>query len=260
MRILFIGDIVGSPGRKMIFDHLARLISEHNIDFVIANGENTSAGFGLNQRNYRELVDCGIDCFTMGNHTWDNKEIYRFIENETRIVRPANYAPNMPGVGWREFDVAGRRLIVTNLIGRVYMTPFDCPFRTMQALLKEWQADDAAIFVDIHAEATSEKLALGFYLDGQVAAIVGTHTHVQTNDARILPKGSGYLSDAGMTGPRDSILGVDKDIIIERFLSGVSPRFEVANGDLQFNGVVYDIGDDNKCQGVELINFWQPAL
>ena len=260
MRILFIGDIVGAQGRRMVLEHLPRLLDEYAIDFTIANGENCSGGFGLNQKNFRELVDCGIDAFTMGNHMWDNRDIYNFIDHEERLVRPANFPPSLPGRGWQQYQVAGQKLIVANVVGRVFMTAFDCPFRTMDAILQENAAEDATIFVDIHAEATSEKMALGWYLDGRVAAVVGTHTHIQTNDARILPRGTGYLTDAGMTGPRDSILGVELEIIIGRFLTGVSPRFEVASGDLQFNGVIFDIGPDHKTQKMELLNFWQPAL
>lgn len=260
MRILFIGDIVGAQGRRMVLEHLPRLLDEYAIDFTIANGENCSGGFGLNQKNFRELVDCGIDAFTMGNHMWDNRDIYNFIDNEERLVRPANFPPSLPGRGWQQYQVAGQKLIVANVVGRVFMTAFDCPFRTMDAILQENAVEDVAIFVDIHAEATSEKMALGWYLDGRVASVVGTHTHIQTNDARILPRGTGYLTDAGMTGPRDSILGVEREIIIGRFLTGVSPRFEVASGDLQFNGVIFDIGPDHKTQKMELLNFWQPAL
>ena len=260
MRILFIGDIVGAQGRRMVLEHLPRLLDEYAIDFTIANGENCSGGFGLNQKNFRELGDCGIDAFTMGNHMWDNRDIYNFIDNEERLVRPANFPPSLPGRGWQQYQVAGQKLIVANVVGRVFMTAFDCPFRTMDAILQENAVEDVAIFVDIHAEATSEKMALGWYLDGRVAAVVGTHTHIQTNDARILPRGTGYLTDAGMTGPRDSILGVEREIIIGRFLTGVSPRFEVASGDLQFNGVIFDIGPDHKTQKMELLNFWQPAL
>ena len=260
MRILFIGDIVGAQGRRMVLEHLPRLRDEYAIDFTIANGENCSGGFGLNQKNFRELVDCGIDAFTMGNHMWDNRDIYNFIDHEERLVRPANFPPSLPGRGWQQYQVAGQKLIVANVVGRVFMTAFDCPFRTMDAILQENAVEDVAIFVDIHAEATSEKMALGWYLDGRVAAVVGTHTHIQTNDARILPRGTGYLTDAGMTGPRDSILGVEREIIIGRFLTGVSPRFEVASGDLQFNGVIFDIGPDHKTQKMELLNFWQPAL
>ena len=260
MRILFIGDIVGAQGRRMVLEHLPRLLDEYAIDFTIANGENCSGGFGLNQKNFRELVDCGIDAFTMGNHMWDNQDIYNFIDNEERLVRPANFPPSLPGRGWQQYQVAGQKLIVANVVGRIFMTAFDCPFRTMDAILQENAVEDVAIFVDIHAEATSENMALGWYLDGRVAAVVGTHTHIQTNDARILPRGTGYLTDAGMTGPRDSILGVEREIIIGRFLTGVSPRFEVASGDLQFNGVIFDIGPDHKTQKMELLNFWQPAL
>lgn len=260
MNILFIGDIVGGPGRHMLQDNLGRIIDDNDIDFVIANGENASNGFGLNQRDLRELADCGIDAFTMGNHTWDNKDIYNYIENEKRLVRPANLPPGTPGKGWRQFDVKGRKLVIANVLGRTFMTPFDCPFRTMDAILKEIDRKDAVIFVDIHAETTSEKIAMGWYLDGRVTAVVGTHTHVQTNDGRVLDHGTGYLTDAGMTGPRDSVLGVDKDIILSRYLTGVNPRFEVAHGDLQLNGVIFRINDDNTTKSVETVNIWQPAL
>lgn len=260
MRILFIGDIVGAQGRRMVLEHLPRLLAEYAIDFTIANGENCSGGFGLNQKNFRELVDCGVDAFTMGNHMWDNKDIYNFIGHEGRLVRPANFPPSLPGCGCQQYQVNGRKLVVANVVGRVFMTAFDCPFRTMDAILSELKREDASIFVDIHAEATSEKMALGWYLDGRVSAIVGTHTHIQTNDPRILPRGTGYLTDAGMTGPRDSVLGVDKEIIIGRFLTGISPRFETASGDLQFNGVIFELGENNQTEKIELVNFWQPSL
>lgn len=163
MRILFIGDIVGAQGRRMVLEHLPRLLDEYAIDFTIANGENCSGGFGLNQKNFRELVDCGIDAFTMGNHMWDNRDIYNFIDHEERLVRPANFPPSLPGRGWQQYQVAGQKLIVANVVGRVFMTAFDCPFRTMDAILQENAVEDVAIFVDIHAEATSEKMALGWY-------------------------------------------------------------------------------------------------
>jgi 2',3'-cyclic-nucleotide 2'-phosphodiesterase len=262
MRILFIGDIVGRPGRKMVFDNLPRLIEEKNIDFTIANGENASGGFGLSERNFQELVDCGIDAFTMGNHIWDNSEIYNYIGETPRLVRPANYPATDPGRVYQEFAVKDERLVVTNIVGSIYMTPvYDNPFQVIDALLKQLPSRaEAAIFVDFHAEATSEKMAMGWFLDGRISALVGTHTHIQTNDARLLPRGSGYLTDAGMTGPRDSVLGVDKDIIVNRFLTGVSPRFETADGDIQFNGVVFDIGPDHQARAVEPLNFWQPGF
>ncbi|MDO4581115.1 MAG: TIGR00282 family metallophosphoesterase [Bacillota bacterium] len=260
MRLLFIGDIYGAPGRKMVIEHLPRLLAEKQIDFTIANGENCSGGFGINRRLLHELTDIGVDAFTMGNHTWDNKEIFSFIDSEPNIVRPANYPPGTPGRGWRLFEIKGRKLLLCNIIGRVFMPSFDCPFRSMDAIIRLEEAADAAIFVDFHAEATSEKVALGWYLDGRVAAMVGTHTHIQTNDARILPRGSGYITDAGMTGPRDSVLGVEREIIVQRFLTGVSPRFEAAAGDLQFNGIIFDIDERGKCAALEVINFWEPSL
>lgn len=260
MRILFIGDIVSEAGRKMVTIHLPRLIGEKGIDFTIANGENVSGGFGMNRRHFRELTECGVDAFTMGNHIWDNKDIYNYIDQEIRLVRPANYPPGRPGAGWREYCVGRRKLVIANIVGRIFMPAFDCPFRAMDVLLKTWSREQAAIFVDFHAEATSEKMAMGWYLDGRVSALVGTHTHIQTNDSRILPRGTGYLTDAGMTGPRDSVLGVEKEIIIERFLTGVSPRFEPAGGDIQLNGAIFEIGIDNRTEAIELVNFWEPAL
>lgn len=258
MRLLFIGDIEGGPGRHMVVQHLPRLQEELEIDFTIANGENASNGFGMNYACFKELHEIGIDAFTMGNHTWDNKDIYNFIDKEPALIRPANYAPQMPGVGVAEFAVLGKRLRVINLIGRIYLQPQDCPFRKLDDILRESTADWT--FVDFHAEATSEKMAMAWYADGRISALAGTHTHVQTADARVFPRGTGYITDAGMTGPRDSVLGVNKDIVIERFLTGISPRFETANGDLQLNAVVFDLLDDGKCASVTPVNFWQPSL
>jgi len=259
MKVLFIGDIVGAPGRKILQQKLPQIQDEYDIDFTIANGENATNGFGLNRQSFKELHACGVDMFTMGNHTWDNKDIYNFIDQESRLVRPANYHSSLPGKGWQEIEVNGQRIAVVNLVGRIYMPAHDCPFATMDRVLGEI-GSGAWVFVDIHAEATSEKIALGWYLDGRVTAVVGTHTHVQTNDGRVLPRGTGYLTDAGMTGPRDSVLGVDKDIIIQKFRTGFSPRFEPAHGDLQFNGVVFDIDDKGKCRSVETVNFWEPSF
>ncbi len=260
MRILFIGDIVGAPGRRMVLDRLPQLLEERAVDFTIANGENVTNGNGINRQSFDELVACGVDCFTMGNHIWDNKDIYHFIDREPRLVRPANFHPSRPGAAWQRFQVGGESLIVTNLVGRIFMPPVDCPFAAMDRLLKEWGPDPGAIFLDFHAEATSEKMAMGWYLDGRISAMVGTHTHIQTNDPRVLPRGTGYLTDAGMTGPRDSVLGVEKEIILERFRTGFSPRFQTATGDLQFNGVLFDLGPDHRCTKVETVNFWQPSL
>ena len=258
MRLLFIGDIIGAPGRHMVLEHLPRLLEEKKIDFTVANGENMANGFGINRNSFEEMHAAGVDAFTMGNHTWDNKDIFNMIDKETTLIRPANYAPNLPGVGDRSYTVKGKRLRVINLIGRVFLPPQDCPFRTLDRLLKEDTADWT--FLDFHAEATSEKVAMGWYADGRISGMAGTHTHIQTADCRVLPRGTGYITDAGMTGPRDSVLGVDKEIILERFLTGLSPRFEVANGDLQFNGAVYDFAESGTCTAVEALNFWQPSL
>ena len=260
MKILFIGDIIGSPGRHMVVENLPRLIDEYAIDFTVANGENSAAGFGITRKIFRELADCGVDAFTMGNHVWDNKDIFTFIDDEPCLIRPANLPQSNPGCGMRSFEVNGQRLLVANIIGRVYLPACDCPFRAIDRLLKEQATDTPFVFVDFHAEATSEKMAMGWYLDGRISAMVGTHTHIQTADARILPQGSGYITDAGMTGPRDSVLGVDKDIIVNRFLTGLPARFETAHGDLQFNGIVFDLDDNGRCRDLQTINFWQPAL
>ncbi|MEG1661912.1 MAG: TIGR00282 family metallophosphoesterase [Clostridiales bacterium] len=260
MKILFIGDIVGSPGRRMVLEHLNRLIEEYEIDFIIANGENSAAGFGITKKILGELHDCGVDAFTMGNHTWDNKDIFNFIDGEQKLLRPANLPEDLPGQGWRFFEVAGQKLLIINLLGRVFLPACDCPFRMADRLLKEYGHQTPYIFVDFHGEATSEKMAMGWYLDGRVSAVVGTHTHVQTADGRILPKGTGYITDVGMCGPRDSILGVEKEIIIERFLRGLPARFETAQGDLQFNGVIVDLDQQGKCQQLLPLNFWQPGL
>ena len=258
MRLLFIGDVVGAPGRRMVQEHLPRLIEEEQVDFTVANGENAANGFGINRRAFEELHACGVDCLTMGNHTFDNKDIYNFIDREPALLRPANYAPGVPGCGCRVYPVLGKRLRVINLIGRVFMGPADCPFRALDALLAEEEAEWT--LVDMHAEATSEKVAMGWYCDGRVSAVVGTHTHVPTADARLLHRGTGYVTDAGMTGPRDSVLGVEREIILERFRTGFSPRFETASGDLQFNSVLFDLQDDGSCSKVRRLDLWQPSL
>ena len=258
MRILFIGDIIAKPGRRMVERHLPRLQREYAVDFTIANGENAAGGFGLNRAAFRDLHELGVDAFTMGNHTWANKELEQFIEGEKRIVRPGNLsAKPLPGAWYQYYKVGEAELLVANLIGRIFMQPAECPFAALDNLLQESRGRTPFIFLDFHAEATSEKMALGWYADGRISAMVGTHTHIQTNDARILPRGAGYVTDAGMTGPRDSVLGVEKEIIINKFIRQHSRRFEPAEGDLQFNGVLFDLADDGRCRTVELINFWE---
>jgi metallophosphoesterase (TIGR00282 family) len=238
-RILFIGDIVGSVGRKAVKEQLPHLINEHRPDFVIANGENVAAGKGITRPMANELFGMGVHLLTMGNHTWDQKEIFQFIDEESRIIRPANFPNGVPGNGYCTIKVKGQELTVINLQGRTFMPTIDCPFQKVDEILKKVRSK--LIFVDFHAEATSEKLAMGWYLDGRVSAIVGTHTHVQTNDARMFTKGTAYITDVGMTGPRDGILGVAKDIVIQRFLNQLPARFTIDEGKYHLNAVCVDL-------------------
>jgi hypothetical protein len=246
MHILFIGDIFGRPGRNIVKDRLPGLVKDHAIDLVIANGENSAGGFGITGALAEDLFDLGIDVITTGNHIWDKREIIDYFQSADgnqhsparRLLRPANYAPHLPGWGvyeGRKNDVA---YAVINLQGRVFMASNDDPFRVADQLLKEIQAK--VIFVDVHAEATSEKLALGWYLDGRVTAVVGTHTHIPTADEQVMPGGTAYITDVGMTGPYDSVIGVQKEMIIARFLNNMPARFEAATGDVRLCAVVID--------------------
>ena len=246
MRILMIGDIVGRPGRRAILENLNELRREMNIDFVIANGENAAAGHGITKEIAKQLFNAGVDVFTMGNHVWNKKEIFDYIEKEKRLLRPANYPPGTPGAGYQLYETKkGVTIGVVNVSGRIYMQELDCPFRTMDHILKQLQDQTNLIFVDFHAEATSEKVAMGWYLDGKVTAICGTHTHVQTADERILPNGTAYITDIGMTGPRDSVIGVTTEIVLEKFITQMPRRFEVADTTYQLNAVVIDVNPDN---------------
>ena len=260
MKILFIGDVVGGSGRRVLEKHLRSLQHKHDIDFTVANGENAAGGAGINKKAYQELLDYGVDAFTMGNHVWDNKDIFNFIDQGAKIVRPANLPAVSPGAGCAVFQAGEVSVALINLLGRVFMPGVDCPFLTADRLIKELSAQTPYIIVDMHAEATSEKMALGWYLDGRVSAVLGTHTHIQTNDARLLPKGSGYITDVGMTGPRDSVLGVDKDAVIRRFITHLPTRFEPAAGDIQFNGIILDLHPGGSCRGIEVLNFVEPSF
>jgi 2',3'-cyclic-nucleotide 2'-phosphodiesterase len=244
MRILFIGDIFGRPGRNIVKDRLAGLVRDHAIDLVIANGENSAAGFGITGALAEDLFELGIDVITTGNHVWDKREIIDYFQmadgNEhsmaRRLLRPANYAPDLPGWGVYEGRKNDVPYAVINLQGRVFMAANDDPFRVADKLLKEIRAK--IIFVDMHAEATSEKLSLAWYLDGRVTVVVGTHTHIPTADERVLPGGTAYITDVGMTGPYDSVIGVQKELIIARFLNNMPARFEAATGDVRLCAVV----------------------
>lgn len=244
MRILIIGDIVGRPGRIAVKETLPDLLNEMKIDFIVANAENAAGGNGITRETALELLNCGVNVLTMGNHVWDKKEIYTFIEKEHRIVRPANYPPGTPGVGVRVFLTGDNiKVGVINLSGRIFLSNLDCPFRAADRLIEEIRRETPVIIIDFHAEATSEKIALGTYLDGRVSAVVGTHTHVQTADETILPEGTGYITDLGMTGPRNGVIGVKKELVLEKFLTQMPVRFEVAEGPYQFNAVVVDVDE-----------------
>lgn len=243
MRIMFIGDIVGSPGRDIWKTYAGRIRSKFKQQLTIVNGENAAAGKGITKKIYHELLEAGADILTMGNHTWDKKEIHDFIDEADQMVRPANFPPGTPGTGIRYMKINKHHVAVINLQGRTFMPPIDCPFQKADELIKEASKKTPIIFVDFHAEATSEKQAMAWYLDGRVSAVVGTHTHVPTADERILPQGTAYLTDAGMTGPHDGILGMEREVIINRFLTSLPGRFEVTKGREQLNGVYIDVDE-----------------
>ncbi len=254
MRIFFIGDIVGAPGRRAVEELLPQVVDRHFIDLVVANGENASGGIGITPQVAEHLLNLGVDLLTSGNHIWKHKEILPYLDETDRLLRPANYPPDTPGRGYTVIETAiGEKAAVINLEGRVFMNPLECPFRTADAILAALPPQVKIILVDMHAEATSEKLAMGWHLDGRVSAIIGTHTHVQTADERILPKGAGYISDAGMTGPINSVIGMKKEVILERFLSQRPQPFKVATQDIQLQGVVLTVNDDGRCQEISRV-------
>jgi 2',3'-cyclic-nucleotide 2'-phosphodiesterase len=244
MRILFIGDIVGSPGRQIVRERLADIVAQRQIDLVIANGENSASGFGITPRLAEELLGLGIDVLTGGNHSWDKKEIVDFMPHEPRLLRPANFPEGNVGSGLYVGTAKnGVKYAVLNLQGRVFMTPLDDPFRKADSELAKVPQDVAFVFVDMHAETTSEKIAMGWYLDGRVTAVVGTHTHVTTADEHVLPSGTAYITDVGMSGPHGGVIGMDRAGIIKKFLDGLPARFEVAGGDVQMNCVLIETDD-----------------
>lgn len=244
MRILFIGDVVGSLGREMVHDYVPKLKEKYRPQITIINGENAAAGRGITEKIYRGFLEIGAQAVTLGNHTWDNKEIFEFVEEAKYLVRPANFPDNNPGKGIVYLKMNQIEIAVTNLQGRTFMPTIDDPFLKADQLVEEARKRTPFIFVDFHGEATSEKQALGWYLDGRVSAVVGTHTHVQTADERILPGGTAYISDVGMTGPYDGILGMERDAVLKRFLTNLPVRFEVPkDGRTQLSAVVIDLDD-----------------
>lgn len=227
MRILFVGDVVGSMGREMITEYLSKLKKKHQPDFTIVNGENAASGRGITEKIYKKFLQDGADMVTMGNHTWDNREIFEFIDSSKKMVRPANFPEGTPGSGLVFGEVRGKTVAVINAQGRTFMPPLDDPFKIVDELVDEAKKKTSIIFVDFHAEATSEKQAMGWFLDGRVSAVIGTHTHVQTADNRVLPNGTAFMCDVGMTGPYDEILGMNKESVLKRFQTSLPVRFEV---------------------------------
>jgi 2',3'-cyclic-nucleotide 2'-phosphodiesterase len=259
MKILFIGDIVGKPGRRAVRELLPGIIEDRRIDFVIANCENAAAGFGVTAEIVEELYGAHIDVLTSGNHIWDKKEVIEFVDDYETLLRPANYPEGAPGRGSVVVPAPGGVPVgVLNLAGRVFMQPLDCPFRTADREIEKLKKRARVIIVDMHAEATSEKIAMGFYLDGRVTAVLGTHTHVQTADERVLPGGTAYITDVGMTGPFDSVIGIRKDSIMQRFLIQIPNKFDIAKGDVRLQGVTVEIAPDGRAIGVERLNVSLP--
>ncbi|MBM7564689.1 TIGR00282 family metallophosphoesterase [Paenibacillus sacheonensis] len=243
MNVLFIGDIVGNVGRTAVKKVLPALKSKYNPHIIIANGENAAAGRGITAAIVKELLEAGVHGITMGNHTWDNKDIFEWIDDQPRIVRPANFAPEAPGQGATVIKANGKELAIINLQGRTFLPPIDCPFRYADELIEHYQQETKNILVDFHAEATSEKIAMGWHLDGKASIVLGTHTHVQTNDDRILPNGTAYITDVGMVGPMDGVLGMEKGPVLHKFLTQLPVRFVVDEGNWHLHGISVEIDD-----------------
>jgi metallophosphoesterase (TIGR00282 family) len=256
MKVLFVGDIVGASGRRALRENLPVLKQTHRPDFILVNGENAAGGKGITRAIANEFFDLGVHAITMGNHTWDNKEIFDFIDHETRLIRPANYPVGTPGRGTVTIKSGSKELMVINLMGRTFMPPLDCPFQTLESMLANKKTK--AVIVDLHAEATSEKLAMAWYMDGQVSAVLGTHTHVQTNDEQIMPKGTAYVTDVGMTGSREGILGMERESIIRKFRTQLPSRFVADDGKYQFHAVLLEINETTgRSHSIRLIRLYE---
>ena len=263
MKLLFVGDLVGRSGRDLIRRHVRALAAHYGADLVIANGENAAGGAGITRENMLEILSAGVDVITTGNHVWDKRETLEFIGNEPRLIRPANYPDGTPGLGSHVVTARNDVAVgVINVMGRVFMNAIDDPFRVAEREIARVKRDGAAvIFVDFHAEATSEKIAFTWHLDGRVAAVVGTHTHVQTADERILPGGTAALTDVGMTGPHDGVIGMDKAGVIARFVTGLPARFETAAGDLRLHAVCVSVDPaTGRATGIERIALSEDQL
>jgi metallophosphoesterase (TIGR00282 family) len=252
VRILFIADAFAAAGRRIIEERLPRLRSEHSIDFVIANAENIADGVGITSRIARKLLEAGVDVITLGNHAYRQREVYPYLDQEQRILRPANYPDAAPGHGTCVAETAdGTRVAVINLIGSLFLDAAVSPFAVAERLVEAARAEAPVVVVDFHAEATSEKVALGRLLAGRATAVLGTHTHIQTNDAHVLPGGTAYITDAGMTGPHDSVIGVRTDLVLRRFMTQLPIRFEPAEGDVRIEGAIVECGADGRATSIE---------
>jgi len=262
MNILFIGDIIGKPGRELIRKGLQGLVARHEVDLVIANAENSAAGFGITKDIGQALLDWGVDVMTSGNHIWDKREAIEYIAREPRLLRPANYPAGVPGRGSCIAQTGdGREVGIVNVMGRVFMLNIDDPFAVVLREIEALRHRTKIVIVDFHAEATSEKVAMGWHLDGKATLVVGTHTHVQTADERILPQGTAYLTDAGMTGPHDSIIGMERAPSLARFLTGMPSKFEPASGNPRLNGVVVTADEaTGRATAVTRISYSEAAL
>ncbi|MFN2615777.1 MAG: TIGR00282 family metallophosphoesterase [Thermoleophilaceae bacterium] len=251
MKLLFVGDVVGGSGRRTLAGLLPSLRDRHAPDFVVVNGENAAGGVGITERTALELLDLGIDALTLGNHAYRHRDVYELLDRDERIVRPANYPRGSPGRGWTVVEKDGRRLGVANLAGMLFMQAARSPFAEADAVLSELRGKADHVLLDMHAEATSEKVAMGWHLDGRVTACVGTHTHVPTADARVLPGGTAYVTDVGMTGPRGGVIGVDRERALERFRTMTNVQFETSSEDPWLNGVLIEAEEDGRASGIE---------
>ena len=255
MRILAVGDLIGNAGIQKLKKEIGKLRETEKIDFVIVNGENSAEGMGITQKNFDDILSCNVNCISMGNHTWGKKDIFKFIDHP-KLIRPANYPKGVVGKGYGIYNSGNKNIAVINLIGRVDINVLsENPFLIAKEIINNINKDVDMIFVDFHAEATAEKIAMGYFLDGKVTAIFGTHTHVQTADEKILPKGTAYISDIGMTGPKNSIIGMDIGVSIKRFETTLPERYKIATGECMLNAVIFDIDDEsNKVKSIKRIN------
>ncbi|HBQ30480.1 MAG TPA: TIGR00282 family metallophosphoesterase [Mitsuokella multacida] len=258
---MLVGDVIGRSGRRAFCKITPRLRKEKDIDVVIVNGENSAGGKGFTRKSLDELYRGGADIVTSGNHVWDKRDVLEFIDQEPFLIRPANYPGDAPGKGWDRYPFKAKNIGVMNLSGRAFMPPLDDPFQKVEELLREMRDECDIVFLDFHAETTSEKTAMGYYLDGRVNGVVGTHTHVQTADERILPHGTAYITDLGMVGPRDSVLGVKTDLILERFTTAMPVRFDVADGPCVYSAVIVTIDDaTNETRAIERLLLQEDEL